>query len=225
MSDTFSSFADVNAALNTHVQQITDSVPNVSHNLTKNKFGCLVEEKVYKDEPLIEKTITAPLLPYHLDYAQQEAFLGHALDHHNFKSARIANGEAPIATCDTRAPEESPTDFGMLLPVFSAEVSESNPKMTYEGRCFQEITFEYEKVSETAFNVNVTTANPRSKMCKDVILFANTEIQHFEIFYFHGKHRLTFQMNTPEAQADVGYGGIKAFAFCENVIQDIESLW
>ena len=97
--------------------------------------------------------------------------------------------------------------------------------MTYEGRCFQEITFEYEKVSETAFNVNVTTANPRSKMCKDVILFANTEIQHFEIFYFHGKHRLTFQMNTPEAQADVGYGGIKAFAFCENVIQDIESLW
>ena len=113
----------------------------------------------------------------------------------------------------------------MLLPVFAAEVSESNPKMTYEGRCFQEITFEYEKVSETAFNVNVTTANPRSKMCKDVILFANTEIQHFEIFYFHGKHRLTFQMNTPEAQADVGYGGIKAFAFCENVIQDIESLW
>ena len=32
-------------------------------------------------------------------------------------------------------------------------------------------------------------------------------------------------MNSPEAQADVGYGGIKAFAFCENVIQDIESLF
>ena len=160
-----------------------------------------------------------------MDYAQQEAFLGHALEHHNLKSARIANGESPTATCETRAPDAKPDDFLMLLPVFAAEVSESNPKMTYEGRCFQEITFEYEKVSETAFNVNVTTANPRSKMCKDVILFANTEIQHFEIFYFHGKHRLTFQMNTPEAQADVGYGGIKAFAFCENVIQDIESLW
>ena len=31
-------------------------------------------------------------------------------------------------------------------------------------------------------------------------------------------------MNTPEAQADVGYGGIKAFALCENVMEDIESL-
>lgn len=32
-------------------------------------------------------------------------------------------------------------------------------------------------------------------------------------------------MTTPEAQADVGYGGIKAFAFCENIIGEIESLW
>ena len=31
-------------------------------------------------------------------------------------------------------------------------------------------------------------------------------------------------MNTPEAQADVGYGGIKAFSLCENVMEDIESL-
>lgn len=32
-------------------------------------------------------------------------------------------------------------------------------------------------------------------------------------------------MNTPEAQADVGYGGIKAFAFCDDVVETIESLW
>lgn len=32
-------------------------------------------------------------------------------------------------------------------------------------------------------------------------------------------------MNTPEAQADVGYGGIKAFAFCDNVVETIESMW
>ena len=113
----------------------------------------------------------------------------------------------------------------MLLPVFSGEVSATNPTATYQGRCFQEITFEYEAVDDTSFNVNVTTKNPRDHLCKDVILFANTEIQHFEIFFFHGTHKLTFKMNTPEAQADVGYGGIKTFAFCENVIQDIESLW
>ena len=113
----------------------------------------------------------------------------------------------------------------MFLPVFAAEVSEANPTMTYAGQCFGEITFEYEKVSETEFDVHVTTKNKASTLCHDVIMFANTEIQHFEIFFMPGKHKLTFQMNTPEAQADAGYGGIKTYAFCEGVIDDIQSLF
>lgn len=32
-------------------------------------------------------------------------------------------------------------------------------------------------------------------------------------------------MNTPEAQADIGFGGINAFHFCEGVIPEIESVW
>ena len=32
-------------------------------------------------------------------------------------------------------------------------------------------------------------------------------------------------MTTPEAQADVNFGGIKAFAFCDNVVTELESLW
>ena len=86
------------------------------------------------------------------------------------------NGATPVATCSDRAPDEGADDFGMFLPVFAANVSPSNPKATYEGRCFQEITFEYEAVDETSFNVITTTANPKSKLCKDVIMFANTEI-------------------------------------------------
>ena len=31
-------------------------------------------------------------------------------------------------------------------------------------------------------------------------------------------------MNTPEKQADVGYGGIKVFAFCETIMQEFESI-
>lgn len=45
------------------------------------------------------------------------------------------------------------------------------------------------------------------------------------MFYFKGTHRIRFHMNTPEAQADVGYGGIKALAFCEGIESSIESLW
>ena len=37
----------------------------------KNNFGCLVEESVYANS-YAEKKIKAPLVPMHMDYAQQE---------------------------------------------------------------------------------------------------------------------------------------------------------
>ena len=32
-------------------------------------------------------------------------------------------------------------------------------------------------------------------------------------------------MTTPEMQADVGYGGIKAFGFCNGLVDSIKSIW
>jgi len=213
--------SDAYTTLDGMAREASDSFGPITTNVSKNKFGCLVEENIYS-YPHTEKTIKAPLVPFHMDYAQQEAHLTSALSHHKLKSS---NGSSPTYTCEDRAPDSDPSDVLMLLPVFAAQIDGKNPKATYQGRCFEEITFEYVKTSETSFDVNVTTANPKNSLCKDVIFFANTEIQHFEVFFFHGSHRLTFQMNSPEAQADVGQQGIKAFAFCENVIQDIESLW
>lgn len=56
-------------------------------------------------------------------------------------------------------------------------------------------------------------------------MFANTEILHFETFLFKGTHRLSFEMSSAEAQADIGFGGINAFHFCEGVIPEVESLF
>ena len=195
--------------------KVTEHVAPLTTKVSKNKFGALVEESVFPF-PYVEKTITAPLVPFNMDYAQQEAFLNNASKRHQEKT--LLGASQATATCDDRSPTEGPSDWGMFLPVFAADVSAANPKATYKGRCFDEITFEFEKTSETTFDVHVTTEKPRSHLCKDVIMFANTEIQHFEVFFFKGNHKLTFQMNTPESQADVGYGGIKAFAFCENVV-------
>ena len=71
----------------------------------------------------------------------------------------------------------------------------------------------------------MTTAQPKSHLCSDTVLFANTEIQHFEVFHFAAKHKLSFQMTTPEAQADIGFGGIYAFGFCEGIVGVMESLF
>ena len=133
------------------------------------------------------------------------------------------NGPSPTYTCDDREP--SGGQSGTFFPVLAAEVSEASPTATYSGKCFEEISFEFVKTSDTTFDVNVTTAKPKSFFCNDTILFGNTEIMHFEAFYFRGTHKLSFEMNTPEAQADVGHGGIKAFAFCENIVKEVESLW
>mmetsp|Transcript_41813 Transcript_41813/g.55123 ORF Transcript_41813/g.55123 Transcript_41813/m.55123 type:complete len:99 (-) Transcript_41813:1025-1321(-) len=62
-------------------------------------------------------------------------------------------------------------------------------------------------------------------LCHDTIVFGNTEILHAEAFFFRGTHKLSFEMTTPEAQADANYGGIKAFAFCDGIMKEIESLW
>ena len=131
----------------------------------------------------------------------------------------------PVATCDDREPEGSPKSMFAFFPAFAADVSEANPTATYEGKCFEEITFEYKGISETQFEVTVHTSKPKSLLCSDVIFFANTEITHIATLFFRGTHKITFNMNSKEAQEDVGYGGIKAFAFCEGVIPTLESVW
>jgi len=109
------------------------------------------------------------------------------------------NGPNPTYTCDDREPLGDKTSAAAFFPVFAADVSESEPQGTFAGKCFEEITFEFEKTSETTFDVLVTTDKPKSLLCNDTILFANTEITHFEVFYFKGQHKLSFEMISPEA--------------------------
>ena len=84
------------------------------------------------------------------------------------------NGNPPIYTCDEREPAGSKS--WLFMPVLAAAVSEANPTGTYSGKCFDEISFEFEKTSDTTFDVIVTTDKPKDFFCNDTILFGNTEI-------------------------------------------------
>ncbi len=42
---------------------------------------------------------------------------------------------------------------------------------------------------------------------------------------FNGKHTLQFQTPTAESQADVKFGGIKVFEFCDGLIEGLESVF
>jgi len=60
--------------------------------------------------------------------------------------------------------------------------------------------------------------------CKDGILFANNELRHFEIFFRAGQHKITFNMDSPEAQADVAHNGINMFLVCDGIVHEVESI-
>ena len=75
------------------------------------------------------------------------------------------------------------------------------------------------------FDIKFKTAKPTSTMCTEVVLFANTEISHIQVFFTRGTHTLHFEMSDTESQHDIAFNGLNAFVFCEDAVDTIESIW
>ena len=92
----------------------------------------------------------------------------------------VVTNDQPHYTCGTRqSPDLPDTEAFDFLPVFAAQLTEANPTATYQGVCFQEIDFALEKTSDTTFDVNVDLKKPKSLLCTEKFMIANTEIFHF----------------------------------------------
>ena len=74
----------------------------IKQTVSMNKFGCMVEETIYA-HPHVEKVIKAPLVPFHEDYALQDAWLNDAAERHKAKVS--GNAPMPVATCEDRTEE------------------------------------------------------------------------------------------------------------------------
>lgn len=61
-------------------------------------------------------------------------------------------------------------------------------------------------------------------LCKEAILFSNTELNHFEIFFRSGQHKMTFNNVGQDAITEENFGGIQAFYFCEDIKNEFESI-
>lgn len=192
-------------------------------NLTTSGFGSTVFEQVYPNN-YTEKVISQPDLPFFLDYDSQALAMQNAADWH--AEYLSSNGDSPVYNCANRTdPFGSPTTAMAFLPDFDGYLSEESPKITVEGRCFEQIEMTFAFKSDTTFEVDVTRRQQKHLLCTEAILFANTEIQHFELFAFPGTSKFTFEMKTTEAQTDTHFAGIKAFGFCDGVKESIESIW
>lgn len=133
----------------------------------------------------------------------------------------ISYGE-PIYTCDDRMPQV-PSDSFSFFPVYNGIVNASNPTTSFSGRCW-DFDVTYEQIDDSTFDLLVTTSNRKSHTCRDNILFANTEIRHVESFFFHGDHKITF--NIPAGgKVDLDFGGLKMYHFCSGFVNEVESLF
>ena len=76
------SFFEQIVGVNVNLDEETDvsSLP-LSHQFQKNGFGYLVEETVYSNS-YREKKIKSPLIPFHMDFTQQEQFINRLTSFH-----------------------------------------------------------------------------------------------------------------------------------------------
>ena len=187
----------------------SDAMPQGS--IKRNEFGMLVEEMIYELENHVHKKISPPLEPYAHDTAHQVEHIQKMTDLHD----KILNDEVPIYTCTNRETNYDPKNAGSFFPVLSAALTMDNATGSYEGSCFQQIDFSLSKTSDTTFDVDVTHKGKKKMLCEETMLFANTEMQHFETFMFPGTTKLSFTLKDQDAVTDFNFGGIKVFDICD----------
>ena len=159
-------------------------------NLSQNGFGHTVFEQVFAENHT-EKHIMQPELPYFLDYDTQASVMQNAADWH----ANYMTGNDQ-SFCDGRDPEGSDTTAGAFLPVFDGYLSDVDPKLELEGRCFEHLNMKFTRTAEMEFTVDITRWGKKSLLCTEAILLANTEVQHFELLELPGHTKLTFEIKS-----------------------------
>lgn len=188
---------------------ITDSV-------IKSPQGALVKTQLLTDNHIF-KTVTLPTESFVKDYSQQAQHIENLTS--KLKQLRNSNEDEPIYTCSNRDPSGNPKSFGEFLPVYVTDLTETDSTYSYTvSKCFETIDFVFEYVDNLTFNVHIKTGKKKSIACKEAFLFANTAIYHPEVFVFSADHTLQFKTPTADIQADVRFGGIKVFEFCDGLV-------
>lgn len=130
--------------------------------------------------------------------------------------------EQPIYTCDTRIPLDDKAAFD-FFPVYNGFINGSNPSVQFSGKCW-DFDIQYQFIDNYNFNLLVTTSNKGVGCLGDTLFFGNTEINHFESFYFEGPHTLAFTIPA-DGLVDFSFGGLKVYHFCGGWIDTMTSVF
>jgi len=196
-------------------------------NPNKNRFGNV--ETIMSTDPetyVLEKLIQlgGDSNHYYFDYEQQTNHLNEMTSFLKGEKEFKQPGDVEQNCHTYRKSSVSPDAQFMFLPAFTGQLKPGHTKVSFEGNCFEEITFEITKTSETEFDVTATTAKKRDLTCSDFFLFGNTEIMHVEDFLTEGTHKMSFKASGPAAIADLQANGLETYLFCESLKDELLSV-
>lgn len=103
--------------------------------------------------------------------------------------------EGKLYTCEDRHHSKT-EDFYFIPPYIGSLKPNGNMIHTKAGRCFKDMRLEgslLKKNDEYEFKVTVDLHKPVDWECSEKILFGTAERLHYEDYFFHGTHHLTFK--------------------------------
>lgn len=166
---------------------------------------------------------------YYFDYEQQAKHLEDMTKYIKGEKAFKQPGKGNDDTCHSLRNQTAPTpdDAFMFAPAFTGQVTPKNPKVTFEGNCFEQISFEmvYNQATPDTFQIVADVRKPRTETCSDVFLFGNTEVHHLEEFFIRGQHTMTFKASGADAIEDLQVNGILTYLFCEDLHDELISVF
>ena len=126
--------------------------------------------------------------------------------------------------CEHRTDYQIPQLF-LGFPAYKGKLQHVGDTLTFVNHCFQENTFTLINQSESSITVSITAANAISYFCNDIYLFFTSSIHQVKIIYFRGSSEVTISSLTPEQIMEINSNGIRIFAFCDDVLKSLASLY
>uniref|UniRef100_A0A7S3IGQ5 Uncharacterized protein n=1 Tax=Strombidium inclinatum TaxID=197538 RepID=A0A7S3IGQ5_9SPIT len=214
----------------TTAQQTINGYHDEELSVNRNRFGN-VEEVIDHDKEAgyFEKIVhlEGSNSQYYFDYRQQAQHLEEMTKFLKGEREFKQPDDVPPTCHSNRTGPPNPDAQFMFFPAFTGQIEPSNPKIEFEGNCFEEISMELQYSSEdpTKATVIVETRKPRSLVCSDFFLFGNTEVSHVEDFFFRGKHKIHFQLKSEDAEIDMSTFGLETYLFCESLRDELLSVF
>merc|ERR1711907_927589 len=115
-----------------------------------------------------------------------------------------------------------PDAFYRFVPINLGDAHVGGPAVQWEAPCFRQSSATATWKTESTLTLTLELSKPKSLLCKDYYIFATTHRFHYDAYFRHGKHTITWEKTMSEDEKeDVEMNGIRLLRFPENMVATV----